>query len=891
MGSLTKTYQWRLCLLLSCLALLGWLGWNAPPVASQDTTSPEVHQPSGKYAPPSTPAISVQGDGGMVEPGDEVTYQIRLLNWTDSFTVSGSITHTLPVGFDYVPDSAMVTVGGWPITRTEPISQNGALAWGPFRLPAAGYADHNPYGVHTFVQDLCLTPFIDLQLDQALQLVGSGGYVTQLFYRITATTAGPDACAVYFVNAAYDRNLVPILRLEGEWNSVGFWERPDPGPDGDYSEIAAAFARYVAGLPRRNTHPLYVTIWNEPDLSVEWSGQPSAAQYGRFFVAVSGAIRGLGDTRIRILNGATTPANTGFIRQLMAVPGFVDAFDAWASHCYPYNHPPSYNIHQRTARYGNAVIDCYIEERDVIARYGGRSGFKFVVTESGYGLGENTYHFEGYSSINETNRTSYIAAAFNSYWRNWPEVIAVTPFELGDPWSGWEWLDWIDYTLTLTPSLHFSMAPHPQFDAVAGLGKPRGATVPHGIEVTFRARAAADLPPGVYTSDLTGSAGEATAVLTQTAPVQVVAYIGHIYLPRALGQGQSGGVWYSAQAVSEGDGGGDDTIVPTDFLSSAEGEVGAAQQLASIEVSRVPVGGTPRALALDGRLAKASQVYVALASGQLAVVNLDTQAVERHIDLGGEPQALTLGPEAGTLYVSLDGGEVVRVDAVQGKVTARAGGLGRAAGLAFDSPTGRLLVADAQSGAIIGFNQDLSARVAACSLEDLPDQLLLDVAGRRLVVTLPGAQRVVALDADTFRPAATAELSPGGPLIQAALDAAHGRVVVLRVLAPNYRGISVLRAGDLAPQGLIAGSPAWPLARAAALAVLPDGRLLVAEGNDLYWISLGISLGVSPDKAEVIGRTHLRDPISPAGLSADPVGKHIAGIDSSGVLAGLETGQ
>jgi hypothetical protein len=575
----------------------------------------------------------------------------------------------------------------------------------------------------------------------------------------------------------------------------------------------------------------------------------------------------------------------------MAVPGFVDAFDAWASHCYPYNHPPSYNIHQRTARYGNAVIDCYIEERDVIARYGGRSGFKFVVTESGYGLGENTYHFEGYSSINETNRTSYIAAAFNSYWRNWPEVIAVTPFELGDPWSGWEWLDWIDYTLTLTPSLHFSMAPHPQFDAVAGLGKPRGATVPHGIEVTFRARAAADLPPGVYTSDLTGSAGEATAVLTQTAPVQVVAYIGHIYLPRALGQGQSGGVWYSAQAVSEGDGGGDDTIVPTDFLSSAEGEVGAAQQLASIEVSRVPVGGTPRALALDGRLAKASQVYVALASGQLAVVNLDTQAVERHIDLGGEPQALTLGPEAGTLYVSLDGGEVVRVDAVQGKVTARAGGLGRAAGLAFDSPTGRLLVADAQSGAIIGFNQDLSARVAACSLEDLPDQLLLDVAGRRLVVTLPGAQRVVALDADTFRPAATAELSPGGPLIQAALDAAHGRVVVLRVLAPNYRGISVLRAGDLAPQGLIAGSPAWPLARAAALAVLPDGRLLVAEGNDLYWISLGISLGVSPDKAEVIGRTHLRDPISPAGLSADPVGKHIAGIDSSGVLAGLETGQ
>jgi hypothetical protein len=816
----------------------------------------------------------------MVTPGDEVTYQIRLLNWTDSFTASGSITHTLPVGFDYVPDSAMVTVGGWPITRTEPISQNGMLYWGPFRLPATGYADHNPYGVHTFVQDLCLTPFIDLQLDQALQLVGSGGYVTQLFYRITAATTGPDACAVYFVNAAYDRNLVPILRLGGEWNSVGFWERPDPGPDGDYSEIATAFARYVAGLPRRNTHPLYVTIWNEPDLAVEWSGKPSAAQYGRFFVAVSDAIRGLGDTRIRILNGATTPANTGFIRQLMAVPGFVGAFDAWASHCYPYNHPPRYNIHQRTARYGNATIDCYIEERDVIARYGGRSGFKFVVTESGYGLGENTYHFEGYSSINETNRASYIAAAFASYWRTWPEVIAVTPFELGDPWSGWEWLDWIDYTVTLTPSLHFSMAPHPQFDAVAGLGKPRSAAVPHGIEVTFRARAAADLPPGVYASDLAGSAGEATAVLTQTAPVRVVTHLTRIYLPLMRG-GQSNGVWYAAQATSAGGEAGGDTIVPTGFLAGAEGKAGAAQQIPSTGVSHIPLGGEPRALAL------AHQVYVALAGGRLAVVSLDRQTVDRYIDLGGEPQALTLGPEADTLYASLDTGEVVRVDGIQGKVTTRAGGLGRAAGLAFDPPTGRLLVSDAQAGAIVGFNPDLSARVATYSLEDLPDQLLLDAAGRRLVVTMPGARRVVALDADTLQPVAAVELSPGGPLVQAALDAARGRVIVLRALAPDYRGISVLRTGDLAPLALIAGSPAWPLARAAALAALPDGRLVVVEGNDLYWISLGIS----PDKAEVVGRVHLSEPVSQGGLAADPVSGRIAGIDSSGVWADLETGR
>jgi hypothetical protein len=294
-----------------------------------------------------------------------------------------------------------------------------------------------------------------------------------------------------------------------------------------------------------------------------------------------------------------------------------------------------------------------------------------------------------------------------------------------------------------------------------------------------------------------------------------------------------------------------------------------------MDVSRVPVGGEPRALALDGRPGQARQVYVALAGGQLAVVGLDRGTVDKRIDLEGEPQALALGPEAGTLYVSLDTGEVVRVDAAQGKVIARAGGLGRAAGLAFDPPTGRLLVADAQAGAIVGFSRDLSARVAAYSLEELPDQLLLDAAQRRLVVTFPGARRVMTLNADTLRPVAMAELSPGGPLVQAALDAVRGRVIVLRVLAPDYRGISVLGTGDLAPQALIAGSPAWPLARASALAILPDGRLVVAERSDLYWIS--------PDEAKVVGRVHLSEPLNQGGLSADPASGRILGADSDSI--------
>jgi uncharacterized repeat protein (TIGR01451 family) len=883
--------NWRIWLLLACLALLGWLWGDASPAAAQS---------------PPDPALSVVASGGLAVPGAEVTYHVRLLNWTDDIIPNGVITHTLPPGFSYVPGSTQVTVGGWPITHTDPISQGASLTWGPFQLPAAGHTARNPYGAHTFVQDLCLPEFIDFQLDQALALAGSGGYVTQLFYRITPETTGPDPCAIYFVNAAYDRNLVPILRLQGVWNPVGFWEKPNPGPSGDYAGIAAAFARYVEGLPRRNTHPLYVTIWNEPDLWVEWSGAPNAGEYGRFFVAVSNAIRGLGDPRIRILNGAVTPANTAFIRQLLAVPGFITAFDAWASHCYPYNHPPWYNIHQRTARYGNTVIDCYIEERGAIARYGGRTGFKFVIKETGHGLGDNLYAFEGFPRINEANRASYIASAFHDYWRTWPEIIAVTPFELGDPWSGWEWLDWVDYTVSLDP-FHFSMTPHAQYNAVAVLAKPRGATLPHGFEVTFRARVANDLPPGTYTSQLYGSAAvSTTAVLTQAAPVQVVAHLERIYLP-AIGVSRNKGVWYmqvpaddSVPQLSQEDVAGtphpastlhptstspteypqgsewDGAIVPTHFLTAAARVVpspSTGEGQAPLPTRQHLDGMEPNLLVLDGRWGRA---YVGLKGGGLALLNLNTLELEKHMLLSSDLEALAPGPEAGTAYGALSTGQIVLIDGVRGEVVARAGDLGRPRGLVFDSATKSLLVADAQEGTVVRFSQDLSARLAAGTLDDLPDQIRLDSANRRLYVMLPGARRVVALDADSLRPVAQAELV-GGPLIEMALDAARGRIYVLSALSPRYRGISVLRADDLASLALVAGRPALPLKQATALALAPDGHLLVAEGTGLYRIS--------PEDFSLDNLAQLEDGVERGGLVADPTTGRIIWIDSVGVSA------
>jgi DNA-binding beta-propeller fold protein YncE len=267
---------------------------------------------------------------------------------------------------------------------------------------------------------------------------------------------------------------------------------------------------------------------------------------------------------------------------------------------------------------------------------------------------------------------------------------------------------------------------------------------------------------------------------------------------------------------------------------------------------------------------------VGLSGGGLAVLNLSTLELEKHIPLSSDLEALAPGPEAGTVYGALSSGQVVLVDVVRGEVVARAGDLGRPRGLVFDSATGSLLVADAQEGIIVRFSRDLSARLAAGALDDLPDQMLLDSAGRRLYVMLPGARQVLALDADTLQPVAEAELV-GGPLIEMALDAARGRLYVLSALSPHYRGLSVLKAEGLSSLALVAGGPATPLKQATVLAISPDGYLLVAEGTDLYRIS--------PEDFSVANLARLEYPVGRGGLVAEPTTGRIVWINSAGIFA------
>lgn len=760
----------------------------------------------------SAPVISAGGAAGRAYPGEDAAYRLELVNHTDQIVYDGLLTITLPLSLTYVPGSTIAMGEGWPLENREPLINGQTLTWGPYHLPAAGNKAHNPYGIHTLMYD-CVT--LPLHLEAAKMLVGNGGYITQLFYGIDATTTGPADCVVKFVTEAYARNIIPIIRLEGHFVD-GMWQAPNPGLKGDYAEVAQGFANYVAGLPRRDTNPLYIQVWNEPDLWIEWSNRPNATEYARFFVAVSNAIRRLGDARIRILSGALTPGNPSFIDQMHRVPGFKDAYDAWNSHCYPYNHPASYNRHQGTAKYPTYAIDCYLEELAVVNRY--RANVKVVISEGGYELGNNTFGFEGFPSINETNRAAYIGSAFKDYWRNWPEVIASTPFQLADTAGLWWKFDWI------SPAPPYP--PHAQFNTVAAQIKPNGDLEPYGFQIMFKARVDPLLPPGHYPAQLAGSERDGSVITVTNAVTLTVQPPGPRYtyfFPIIYGPARRDGPWYleTVQAASPG------TIVPTALLNPAP--VTAAAPLT--EAAPMTLTGQPLALALAQPVGLAA---VLLADGRLDIVDLPGRRVAHTLTLGQNPHTLVADPlTPGRVYVGLEN-MLVYVDLPAGQVIARRAEPGRWRGLAVDPAARRLYAADAHTERLVVFSADLTQIISRTPLERQPDRVLFDPAHSQLYLTHPATSEVTTYNLDNNL--ATRSKITGGPILAAAIAPNSSRLVVLNALAPAYRGLTTLQTPWLQPIALAAGAEPYAFKQAQTLAAT-SGGLLLPESSGLWQVN------------------------------------------------------
>lgn len=325
---------------------------------------------------------------------------------------------------------------------------------------SSGTPPNNPFGAHLLVGSI---PAIDQHLDWALHLVGPRGYVKNLFTGIDQDIPGPKAEWVHFVEQAYRRGLIPVCRLAGHFNG-SFWEKPAADQPLDYFSMAAAVKRVVAGLPLHDDLPLYVEVWNEPHLPIEWSMAPSPEEYAHFLVQVSAALRSLGRGNLHVLNAGLSPLQA----MGAALPESLDAFDILASHPYPHNHPPQVNLHAGTAGAGSEfAIDSYQTELRVLERYG-RPEKPVMLTETGYHLGNRL--FKDYPVIDELNRGRYMVEAFRDHWLRWPEVRAVIPFQLstGGQWSAFDWVD----PEGGSDSQGRPLRPTLQYRYVAALGKP-----------------------------------------------------------------------------------------------------------------------------------------------------------------------------------------------------------------------------------------------------------------------------------------------------------------------------------------------------------------------------------------------------------------------------------
>jgi len=310
-------------------------------------------------------------------------------------------------------------------------------------------------------------------LKWARSLVGRYGYVKTLMMGITKDAQGPQPGWVDWVNACYKMDLIPVCRLAGVYSdAIDGWVKPEAEADGRYCSMAEAVKRVVEGLPRSEKYPIYIEVWNEPNLDVEWSGKANVAEYARFFVDASKAIRSIGDSRIKVMNGAfgLSPKSTEICCQVE--PEFVNAFDVWASHPYPQNQPPEFNNHNGTAIHNKLSIDGYLMETEVLRKYG-RRDIKVMITETGYALGETVFSDSyGFPPVDEHNRADYMLRAYRDYWEKWPELVAVIPFEFAD--RGWERFNWVhpDSGTRIDGS---PTKPHYQYVMVSRLAKPSDA--------------------------------------------------------------------------------------------------------------------------------------------------------------------------------------------------------------------------------------------------------------------------------------------------------------------------------------------------------------------------------------------------------------------------------
>lgn len=226
---------------------------------------------------------------------------------------------------------------------------------------------------------------------------GDWGYITVLL--LSEDRQNP-ARIQRLLDDANSFHLIPILRL-GTRMEGSIWVKPEPNEPAEWK-------RFFNRLQWR-TPATYLVVGNEPNLGLEWGGEPNPREYARYLKSFLDTFDDQRD-RYKILNGPMDLSNLTqpgmmddfeFLAAMRAeVPDIFARLDGWASNPYQF-------FEGRGVRY---TYRGYAHELDFIG-----VPLPVFITESYIG-------FEG----DPAKIAQYYQTAF-SYWLKDTRVVAATP--------------------------------------------------------------------------------------------------------------------------------------------------------------------------------------------------------------------------------------------------------------------------------------------------------------------------------------------------------------------------------------------------------------------------------------------------------------------------------
>ncbi len=299
------------------------------------------------------------------------------------------------------------------------------------------------------------------QWDLTANLVGTGGYIKLIFPGIDLNLTQVPQDWVNAVAECYNRDLIPVIRMGPPWGNRKIREQADDPSATSFLNLASKYAMVVRSLPLRPGWPLYVEVHNEPNLCYEWDCSPGhvpndrltyqqmAAEYAAFLRDVADALHAIGDSRIKVLNGALAPGGAGWCAcgsddwgdpllgthfltaMAAAVPDIWDRLDGFATHSYPST--------QEGSGFWRPYDQCmpgllYFEhELQTIGR-----NLPVFITETGWPV---THDACGGQCGTREQVADWTVQAYRDPWLSHPSIRAVMPFMLQDPnWDAFAWV-------------------------------------------------------------------------------------------------------------------------------------------------------------------------------------------------------------------------------------------------------------------------------------------------------------------------------------------------------------------------------------------------------------------------------------------------------------------